>query len=184
MNNEVSQFHNALRILLNLDSIELREGGVTDENWGTPAASHRNQVLDFSRDPIREALRMPDANFERLYALIQSQQPGNTTSPAPSPLAVPVVPTVPATPEPPTAPKPQPIEKVWVVWDGCTSSAPMYKRTSKESAVSEAKRIAARSPAKPFLIMESIGAFITPAVEPQAIELTDPKPINDDDIPF
>lgn len=141
-----------------------------------------------ARTEYREALRMPDANFERLFALIQSRQPGNTTSPAPSPLAVPlavpVVPTVPATPEPPTAPKPQPIEKVWVVWDGCTSSAPMYKRTSKESAVSEAKRIAARSPAKPFFIMESIGAFITPAVEPQAIEMTDPKPINDDDIPF
>lgn len=69
------QFHNALRILLNIDVDSLLAAGVVDENWGTPEASSRKQLAAFIEDPLRECLHMPDANFDRLYALIQSRQP-------------------------------------------------------------------------------------------------------------
>lgn len=69
-----AMFHNALRILLNLDTADLRGAGVIDENWGEPEASNRMQLAAFIEDPVREALRMPDANFERLFALIESRQ--------------------------------------------------------------------------------------------------------------
>ncbi|MER8967698.1 hypothetical protein NKI25_18585 [Mesorhizobium sp. M0808] len=76
---EQRRFHNALRVLLNLNETRLREAGVIDENWGTPEASDRDQVGSFMENPFREAIRMPDANFDRLWALIESRQP--TTSP-------------------------------------------------------------------------------------------------------
>lgn len=68
-------FNNALRILLNLDCSDLINGGVVDQNWGTAEASPRDQVRAFLSDPVHEALRMPDANFDRLFALIESRQP-------------------------------------------------------------------------------------------------------------
>lgn len=70
-----ARFQNALRILWSIDVHELRDAGVIDENWGTPEASERNQIAAFLDNPDREILRMPDANFERLYALIESRQP-------------------------------------------------------------------------------------------------------------
>lgn len=68
-------FHNALRILLNLGQYELAAAGVIDGNWGSAEASDRDQVEAFTDDPMREAIRMPDANFDRLFSLIQSRQP-------------------------------------------------------------------------------------------------------------
>lgn len=68
-------FHNALRIMRNIGETRLREFGVIDENWGEPEASNRDQLGDFFRDPYAEAIRMPDANFDRLFALIESRQP-------------------------------------------------------------------------------------------------------------
>ncbi len=68
-------FHNALRILLSLDGYDLINAGVADENWGTPEASERDQIAAFLSDPAREAIRMPDANFDRLVALLESHQP-------------------------------------------------------------------------------------------------------------
>jgi hypothetical protein len=70
-----ARFHNALRILLSLDCSDLINGGVVDQNWGTAEASARDQVAAFLSDPVREALRMPDANFDRLFALVESRQP-------------------------------------------------------------------------------------------------------------
>lgn len=70
-----AQFHNALRVMRNIGENSLREFGVIDENWGEPEASDRDQLGDFFRDPYAEAIRMPDANFERLFALIESRQP-------------------------------------------------------------------------------------------------------------
>lgn len=69
------QFHNALRIMMNLSASDLRKAGVVDENWGTPEASHRQQLIAFIANPFAEALRMPDANFAKLYALIERWQP-------------------------------------------------------------------------------------------------------------
>lgn len=66
------QFHNALRIMLNLDADDLRRSEVIDSNWGTPEASDRDQLSAFLDDPFREAIRMPDANFDRLWKLIEA----------------------------------------------------------------------------------------------------------------
>lgn len=68
-------FHNALRILLNLGQYDLAKAGVIDGNWGTAEASDRDQMDAFMDDPIREAIRMPSDNFDRLFALIESRQP-------------------------------------------------------------------------------------------------------------
>ncbi len=70
-----ARYHNSLRILLSLDCSDLINGGVVDQNWGTAEASSRDQVGAFLSDPAREALRMPDANFDRLFALVESRQP-------------------------------------------------------------------------------------------------------------
>lgn len=69
------EFHNALRIILNLDADHLLSAGVIDECWGTPEAAYRDQVHEFLKNPYLESLLMPDANFERLFALIESKQP-------------------------------------------------------------------------------------------------------------
>ncbi|RUV19925.1 hypothetical protein [Mesorhizobium sp. M7A.F.Ca.MR.245.00.0.0] len=70
-----ARFHNALRILLSLDGYDLINAGVADQNWGTAEASERDQMGAFLEDPAREALRMPDANFDRLMELVESRQP-------------------------------------------------------------------------------------------------------------
>lgn len=72
---DAREFHNAIRILINLGQYDLASAGVIDSNWGSAEASDRDQLDAFMDDPTREALRMPDANFERLFALIQSRQP-------------------------------------------------------------------------------------------------------------
>lgn len=74
------RFHNALRILASMDPSALRAAGVIDENWGLPEASNRDQIAAFIDDPFHEALRMPDANFDRLFALIESRQPQKETA--------------------------------------------------------------------------------------------------------
>lgn len=71
---DAAGFHNALRIMRCLDWSDLREAGVADENWGSPGASERDQRSAFIANPFAEALRMPDANFDRLFALIESRQ--------------------------------------------------------------------------------------------------------------
>lgn len=71
---ESARFHNALRSLRCIGENDLREFSVIDENWGTPEASDRDQLGDFFRDPYAEAIRMPDANYERLFVLIDSRQ--------------------------------------------------------------------------------------------------------------
>jgi hypothetical protein len=71
---DARQFHNALRILRNLSASDLQAAGVIDGNWGTPEASERDQLLAFARDPYGEAIRMPDANFDRLFNLIEARQ--------------------------------------------------------------------------------------------------------------
>jgi hypothetical protein len=76
------EFHNAMRILTGIEIDDLRAAGVIDENWGTPEASDRNQIGAFIRAPFDEALRMPDANFERLFDLIESRQPASRLSDA------------------------------------------------------------------------------------------------------
>lgn len=72
---DAHRFVNALRIMRNIDRDNLEEASVLDENWGTAEASERDQVRAFLHDPFTEAMRMPDANLERLWALIESRQP-------------------------------------------------------------------------------------------------------------
>jgi hypothetical protein len=74
-----ARFHNALRIMCGLTEEDLRAAGVIDENWGAAEASDRDQLLAFAVQPSTEALRMPDANFDRLFALIESRQPGGAS---------------------------------------------------------------------------------------------------------
>lgn len=69
-----ARFHNSLRIMLNLEAGDLMRAGIVDENWGTVQASDRDQVTAFVNSPFRESLRMPDATFERLFALLESRQ--------------------------------------------------------------------------------------------------------------
>lgn len=73
-----AEFHNALRIMRNIDVDDLLAHGVIDDNWGTPSASDRGQIAAFMADPYTEALRMPDANFDRLFALIASRRVSRT----------------------------------------------------------------------------------------------------------
>ncbi|SDG35365.1 hypothetical protein [Pelagibacterium luteolum] len=77
---DARSFHNALRIMRNLEGFEMQDAGVLDENWGTREASSRDQLAAFYADPFGEALRMPDANFDRLYALIESRQPNRESA--------------------------------------------------------------------------------------------------------
>ena len=63
---EFRRFHNALRILTNLDSSELIAAGVIDtilEFWR------------FSDDPYRFFIRADDARVAAFWTLIQSRQP-------------------------------------------------------------------------------------------------------------
>lgn len=63
---EFRRFHNALRILANLDADELIAGGVIDEPTG---------FRRFEDDPYRWFIRADDARAAALWALIQSRQP-------------------------------------------------------------------------------------------------------------
>lgn len=60
---DFATFHNALRVLLNLDRDELEAAGVLpprDHNaWGT-----------FHRDPFRWLIRADDASAQKLWTLI------------------------------------------------------------------------------------------------------------------
>ena len=76
-----TRFHNALRIVLGLGQHDLAAAGVIDGNWGSAEAADRDQVEAFMADPVTEALRMPDANFKRLVALVESRQPTATNRP-------------------------------------------------------------------------------------------------------
>lgn len=77
-----ARFINALRIMWGLDRLDLLKAGVIDGNWGAPEASDRNHINAFMDDPVREIFRMPDANFERLFALIESRQPASRSEDA------------------------------------------------------------------------------------------------------
>jgi hypothetical protein len=177
MNEAAARFHNALLILHSIDAHNLKEAGICDENWGTPEASPRDQIGAFIIDPVMEALRMPDANFERLFAYIESRQPASRQPPASEP--------------PPPAPElhqQKPIERFWMVWNIQKSASPTHKHKDKTSASTEGKRLAALSPAQLFVILEAVDAFISPVLDPQAVGIIDPKPIkpaiDPDDIPF
>ena len=68
----LAEFHNALRILLNLDFRDLVEAGILqphdDANWER-----------FQRDPFRYFIRAGDVTAERLWGLIESGQPCRRT---------------------------------------------------------------------------------------------------------
>lgn len=64
----LAEFHNALRILLNLDFRDLVQAGILqphdDARWE-----------QFQHDPFRYFIRAGDATAERLWGLIASRQP-------------------------------------------------------------------------------------------------------------
>lgn len=61
-------FHNALRILLNIDRDELEAAGVI------PRGDH-NAWGDFRQNPWRFFIRAPDPAAEKLWAMIEARQP-------------------------------------------------------------------------------------------------------------
>lgn len=60
------EFHNGLRVLLNLDRDELIKGGVLKPNdhngWG-----------EFRRDPYRWFVRAPDAEADKIWKLVEKR---------------------------------------------------------------------------------------------------------------
>lgn len=60
-----ADFHNRLRILLNLDRHDLEEAGVLKagrEGW--------SEWIEFRRDPFRACLRMDDERYALLWGLM------------------------------------------------------------------------------------------------------------------
>ena len=67
------EFHNALRILLNLDFRDLVQAGVF--------AAHDDAGWEpFQRDPFRYFIRTDDATAARIWDLIQTRQPRRASS--------------------------------------------------------------------------------------------------------
>lgn len=62
-----AQFHNGLRILLNIDRHDLVERGIIKANdnnaWG-----------EFRRDPFRWFVKAPDAKAKAIWALVEARQ--------------------------------------------------------------------------------------------------------------
>lgn len=65
---DASRFHNALRIMMNLDRHHLVEAGVI-------AATDEGAWKAFRDYPHEASLHLRDENFDRLFALIESRQP-------------------------------------------------------------------------------------------------------------
>ena len=62
------EFHNALRILLNIDFCDLVQAGIVQ--------AHDNAHWEqFQRDPFRYFIRADDTTAERLWDCIESRQP-------------------------------------------------------------------------------------------------------------
>lgn len=68
-----AEFHNGLRVLLNIDRHELEAAGIIDRAdhnaWGT-----------FHRDPFRWFIRASDEQAERLWRIIQARQSKRTAA--------------------------------------------------------------------------------------------------------
>ena len=60
------EFHNGLRILLNIDMHELEEAGVI-------AKDDMQDWYKFRRDPFRWLITAPDEAAERLWALMEKR---------------------------------------------------------------------------------------------------------------
>jgi hypothetical protein len=69
-NLERDRFHNACRILLNIDKDELEKAGVMalDQVGGSDWDR-------FNRDPLMFMLKLPTPRFEALWSLIEDRQP-------------------------------------------------------------------------------------------------------------
>jgi hypothetical protein len=63
-----AEFHNALRIMLNLDQSDLVQAGVLD-------AKDEQGWRNLSADPFRWFIRTSDARADRFWLLIKSRQP-------------------------------------------------------------------------------------------------------------
>lgn len=63
-------FHNACRIMLNLDLDVLENAGVI-----TPGANGGSDWKRYNQDPLMFIIKLPTERYERLWALIQSRQP-------------------------------------------------------------------------------------------------------------
>lgn len=63
---EFKQFHDALRILANIDRDELESAGVL-------AKGDHNQWGEFRRNPFRWFIRVPDAKSLKLWGIIETR---------------------------------------------------------------------------------------------------------------
>ncbi len=62
----IAEFHNALRILLNIDMDQLEDAGVIEKgDWGSWGS--------FRKDPFRWFITAPDAVADRLWTLMQKR---------------------------------------------------------------------------------------------------------------
>lgn len=77
----LTRFHNALRILHNLDLADMVEADVlpkySDGNFNS--AGVIGMFTEFRRDPTGWFIRATDHQQERLWALIESRQPKEET---------------------------------------------------------------------------------------------------------
>jgi hypothetical protein len=71
---DAEKFHNNCRILFNLDLHDFIDFGVVENN-------ERGRIvwLQFSADPLKAMLKMGDARYDALWALIESRQPKGKT---------------------------------------------------------------------------------------------------------
>lgn len=63
-----ARFHNAIRIMWNLDRHHLVEAGVLE-------AGDEESWRSFRSKPCETAIRLPTERFEKLFKLIESRQP-------------------------------------------------------------------------------------------------------------
>lgn len=67
---DAAKFHNACRIMLNIDLDELEKAGVI-----TPGANGGSDWKRFNEDPLIFMIKLPTERFNRLWALIEARQP-------------------------------------------------------------------------------------------------------------
>ena len=62
----IDEFHNGLRILLNIDMDQLEDAGVIEKG-------DRRNWHEFRQDPFRWFITAPDAVADRLWALMEKR---------------------------------------------------------------------------------------------------------------
>mgnify|MGYP001568633403 CR=1 FL=1 len=70
----LSEFHNGLRILLNIDFDDLATAGVMDDVGQSRRAAFGEWIL-FRQDPFRWFIRCDDEKADKIWKLIENRMP-------------------------------------------------------------------------------------------------------------